>query len=149
MIAPSASHPGASAFAFYDFGGLRYLRRPAERPGLTLHFTHATGKEARSTHFLLYLYACLLAQAGNFGLAQMAENADIPYHQLLWCNTWYIRENTLRAAFGAMVNYHHGLPLSQTWGGGLLSSSDGRAFRSPARCASPPPCRAISAMARG
>ena len=92
------------------------------------HFTHAAGKEARSTHFLLYLYACLLAQAGNFGLAQMAENADIPYHQLLWCNTWYIRENTLRAAFSAMVNYHHGLPLSRAWGGGLLSSSDGQRF---------------------
>ena len=91
-------------------------------------FTHAAGQEARGSHFLLYLYACLLAQAGNFGLAQMAENADIPYHQLLWCNTWYIRENTLRAAFGAMVNYHHGLPLSQAWGGGLLSSSDGQRF---------------------
>jgi hypothetical protein len=92
------------------------------------HFTHATGKEARSSHFLLYLYACLLAQAGNFGLAQMAENADIPYHQLLWCNTWYIRENTLRAAFSTMLNYHHGLPLSRVWGGGLLSSSDGQRF---------------------
>jgi TnpA family transposase len=92
------------------------------------HFTHAAGKEAHSTHFLLYLYACLLAQAGNFGLAQMAENADIPYHQLLWCNTWYIRENTLRAAFGAIVNHHHSLPLSRSWGGGFLSSSDGQRF---------------------
>ena len=92
------------------------------------HFKHASGNEARSAHFLLYLYACLLAQAGNFGLVQMAENADIPYHQLLWCNTWYVRENTLRGAFSAMVNYHHGLPISQLWGSGLLSSSDGQRF---------------------
>ena len=47
------------------------------------HFKHAAGGETRSAHFLLYLYACLLAQAFNFGLAQMAENADIPHHQLV------------------------------------------------------------------
>lgn len=105
------------------------------------HFKHAAGNEARSANFLLYLYACLLAQAGNFGLAQMAENAYIPYHQLLWFNTWYIRENTLRAAFSAMVNYHHGLPLSHTWGAGFLSSSDGQRFpvSSKVRIATPLP----------
>ena len=58
----------------------------------------------------------------------MAQNADIPYHQLVWYTTWYIRENTLRGAFTAMVNYHHRLPLSQVWGGGFLSSSDGQRF---------------------
>jgi TnpA family transposase len=92
------------------------------------HFKHAAGGEARNADALLYLYASLTAQACNFGLAQMAQNADIPYHQLVWYTTWHIRENTLRGAFTAMVNYHHRLPLSQVWGGGFLSSSDGQRF---------------------
>jgi TnpA family transposase len=42
--------------------------------------------------------------------------------------TWYLREETLKAAFTALVNYHYHLPLSQLWGSGILSSSDGQRF---------------------
>ena len=42
--------------------------------------------------------------------------------------TWYLREETLRAAVTALVNYHYQLPLSQAWGSGTLSSSDGQRF---------------------
>ena len=92
------------------------------------HFKHATGGNRRNPGFLHHLYACLWAQAGNFGLSQMAQNTGIGHQQLLWCNTWYIREATLRAAYSAMVDYHHALPLSQSWGSGMLSSSDGQRF---------------------
>jgi TnpA family transposase len=34
----------------------------------------------------------------------------------------------LKAAIIALVNYHHHLPLSQHWGSGILSSSDGQRF---------------------
>jgi TnpA family transposase len=92
------------------------------------YFKHATGSDSRSPDILLHLYACLLAQAGNFGLSQMAQNTGISHHQLLWCNTWYIREATLRGAYSSMVDYHHALPLSSAWGSGMLSSSDGQRF---------------------
>ncbi|MEK6571291.1 MAG: transposase, partial [Bacteroidota bacterium] len=77
---------------------------------------------------LTHLYAGLLAPACNFGLEQMAQITDIPYHRLSWCTTWYIREETLRSAITAIINYHHHLPLTQSWGGGTLSSSDGQRF---------------------
>jgi TnpA family transposase len=47
---------------------------------------------------------------------------------LAWCTTWYLREETLEAAFTTLVNSHHTLPLSQAWGSGILSSSDGQRF---------------------
>ncbi len=71
------------------------------------HFKHASTGASCTGNSLLYLYACLLAQAGNFGLAQMADSSGIPYHQLVWFNTWHVRENTLRDAYTAMVNYHY------------------------------------------
>jgi len=72
------------------------------------------------------LYASILAHACNFGLEQMAQSTDISYRQLAWCTTWYMREDTLEAAFTTLVNYHHKLPFSQVWGSGILSSSDGQ-----------------------
>ena len=41
---------------------------------------------------------------------------------------WFLREDTLKAACTSLVNYHHQLPVSQAWGSGVLSSSDGQRF---------------------
>ena len=49
-----------------------------------------------------------------------------------------MREETLRDANRVLVNYHHALPLSQVFGGGTMSSSDGQRF----------PVRGKSATAR-
>ena len=38
------------------------------------------------------------------------------------------REETLKAAFSALVDFQHQLPLAEAWGGGTLSSSDGQRF---------------------
>jgi TnpA family transposase len=67
-----------------------------------------------------------MAQACNFGLHQMEDITGISYRKLAWCTTWYIRDETLKAANTRVVNYQHLLPLSQRWGGGTLSSSDGQ-----------------------
>jgi len=58
----------------------------------------------------------------------MEQSSGISYRKLAWCNTWYLRDETLKQAFSAIVDYHHNLPLSQYWGGGTLSSSDGQRF---------------------
>jgi TnpA family transposase len=91
-------------------------------------FHHAGNSESRSQGFLKHLYACIFAQACNFGLEQISQSADIAYDRLAWCNNWYIREETLKAAFTKVVNYQHAQPPSRLWGGGTLSSSDGQRF---------------------
>jgi TnpA family transposase len=92
------------------------------------HFVHAAGADALRPTLLPHLYASIVAHAGNGGLEQMAQSTDISYQQLAWCTTWYLREETLEAAFTTLVNYHHTLPFSQVWGSGILSSSDGQRF---------------------
>lgn len=92
------------------------------------HFEHAGGSEPRSKDLLIHVYATVLAHACNLGLSQMAAVADLTYRRLAWCNNWYVREETLRPAITAIVNFQHRHPLSRAWGGGTLSSSDGQRF---------------------
>ena len=58
----------------------------------------------------------------------MAHSADLTYDRLAWASTWYLREETLKAAVAALVNFQYRQPLAQHWGGGTLSSSDGQRF---------------------
>jgi len=92
------------------------------------HFYHADGSVSRNKDFLLYLYASILSQGCNLGLTKMAQIASLSYDQLIWCNNWHIREETLKDATPALVNFHYHQPLTQHWGGGTLSSSDGQRF---------------------
>jgi TnpA family transposase len=92
------------------------------------HFTHAGGSAPRSPDVLRHLYAAVLAQGCNIGLTKMAQIADLSYDRLAWCTTWYLREDTLKAAVAAIVNFQYHQPLSHRWGGGTLSSSDGQRF---------------------
>ncbi len=94
----------------------------------TKAFTHASGSHSRKPDLLSILYACILAQSGNFGLTQMARMSDFSYQQLVWTTNWYLREETLSAAVTRLVNYHYHLPLSRIIGSGMLSSSDGQRF---------------------
>ena len=94
----------------------------------TDHFEHAAGAEPRTKELLIHIYACIIAESCNFGFDQMEQVSGISYRKLAWCNNWYLREETLKQAFSAVVNYHHGLPLSKYWGKGTLSSSDGQRF---------------------
>lgn len=94
----------------------------------TKHLTHAGGAPSRTNAPTVQLYAAILAQACNFGLANMSEVADLSARQLAWTTQWYLRDETLQAATTAIVNYQHGLPLAGMWGGGTMSSSDGQRF---------------------
>jgi TnpA family transposase len=96
--------------------------------GFSRHLTHAGGGTPRSKDLAVHLYAAILGQACNFGLTKMAQAADLSYRQLAWVTEWYLREETLKAAMTAVVNYQHAQPLARAWGGGTLSSSDGQRF---------------------
>jgi TnpA family transposase len=94
----------------------------------TGRLTHAAGREPRTPNLKVHLYASILAQATNLGPVRMAELSDLSYRKLAWATNWYLREESLKAAVAAIVDFHHGLPLSKRWGGGTLSSSDGQRF---------------------
>jgi TnpA family transposase len=89
---------------------------------------HAADATALRPAQLPHFYASVLAHACNFGVEQMEHLTDIAADHLTWCTTWFLREDTLKAAVTGLVNYHHHLPLSQAWGSGMLSSSDGQRF---------------------
>jgi TnpA family transposase len=48
----------------------------------------------------------------------MAELAGLSYRKLAWCATWYLREDTLKAALAQVVNFQHRQLLAQAWGSG-------------------------------
>jgi hypothetical protein len=99
------------------------------RTGFLDCFTHAGGrKHARSVDLKRNILSVLIANATNLGLARMSEACGIPYDVLRWTQEWYVREETLREANTCVVNHHHALELSQVFGGGTMSSSDGQRF---------------------
>lgn len=99
------------------------------RTGFLDCFTHAGGrKQARSADLKRNILAVLIANATNLGLTRMAEACGVPYDVLVWTQEWYVREETLREANTVIVNHHHGLALTQVFGGGTMSSSDGQRF---------------------
>ena len=91
-------------------------------------FEHLNLAQNKDSNSWLSLYSCLLAQACNLDFQQMATSTGLLYRRLCWFNNWYIRDETLRSANNALINYHYDLPLSHLWGGGMLSSSDGQRF---------------------
>jgi hypothetical protein len=98
------------------------------RTGFTDHLVHAGGKVARPPELKRNLLYVIIAEATNMGLGAMAESCGVPYDVLAWTAEWYFRAETLEAANAAIVNYHHRLPMTQAFGTGTLSSSDGQRF---------------------
>jgi Tn3 transposase DDE domain-containing protein len=96
--------------------------------GFSQYLTHAGGGQPRTDTLLLHLHAAVLAQGSNMGLVEMAHSAGLPYGRLAWTSTWYLREDTLKAAVTALVNFQYRQPLARHWGDGTLSSSDGQRF---------------------
>ena len=75
------------------------------------------------------LLAALIAHGTNLGVAAMAGSIEgMTPDRLHHASQWFLREVTLKAANKAVVDHHHALPFSVTWGDGTLSSSDGQRF---------------------
>jgi len=98
------------------------------RTGFLDRFTHAGGAKPRSPELKRNLIAVLIAQATNLGLARTADACGIACDTLAWTQEWYVREETLRAANLALIDYHRQLPMTALFGSGTLSSSDGQRF---------------------
>jgi TnpA family transposase len=97
------------------------------------HFTRVfrplSGYESRGGSVYPTLLAAIIAHGTNLGIAAMGQSAQgITADMLQHVSQWFLREETIKAANAALVDYHHGLPLSAAWGPGMASSSDGQRF---------------------
>jgi len=104
--------------------------------GLRQHFTHLNERHAasgRDPHVDTALFAAILAHGLNLPLTTMAEATEIPYHERTHVSDWYLREETIRHAIVALVDYHYTLPLSATFGPGTTAMSDGIRFEVSSR----------------
>ena len=91
-----------------------------------VHAAHTS--EPRTTRHASRLLAALVANGCNFGHATMARIAGFSPDELAWTHNWYLRTETLRAANTRIVDYQIQQPITQAWGSGTLSSSDGQRF---------------------
>jgi TnpA family transposase len=102
------------------------------RTGYMTALTHLTGRRPPSAAHLAEirpaLFAVLVAEATNLGLATMARGSGISESQLTRVHDWYFREETLRQAITRLLQYHQTLPLTPYFGSGTTSSSDGMRF---------------------
>jgi len=98
------------------------------RTGFTERLTHAGGMASRPPDLRRNLLYVIIAEATSMGLSAMAESCGVSCDTLAWTAEWYFSEETLEAANAAIVNYHHQLPMPQSFGTGTLSSSDGQKF---------------------
>ncbi len=85
----------------------------------------------------ILMFAAILAHGLNLPLTTMAESTDIPYHELTHVSDLYLREETIRRAITAVVDYHHSLPLASSFGPGTTAMSDGIRFEVTARSLHP------------
>jgi len=125
-------------------GGKRKPRQGAVacRPGPLTELLHEVGRRTGFAHAFTdlrsgkpvenesALLATILADGTNLGLERVANaSQDVTKAQLAWIHTWYLCEETYRAALGAIINAHHAEPMAAIWGSGETSSSDGQFFR--------------------
>jgi len=97
--------------------------------GLTKAFEPVVGYEPRGEALRAPLLAAVVAHGTNLGIAAMGHSAEgIAISQLQNVSKWFLREDTIKAANAALVDFHHRLRLSFVWGDGTKSSSDGQRF---------------------
>ena len=97
--------------------------------GFLDELVHATHRpEPHNPEHASRLLAALVANGCNFGHATLARIAGFSPDKLAWTHNWYLRNETLRAANARIVNYQIQQPITEAWGSGTLSSSDGQRF---------------------
>jgi TnpA family transposase len=92
-------------------------------------FQPLQGYEARQEVLLSHLLAAVIAHGTNIGLFGMGHSTDsVTVDQLRHASRWLIREQTLNAANRELIATHRQYPITEVWGDGRRSSSDGQRF---------------------
>jgi len=97
--------------------------------GFAKHFSPLHGQKGKPKIYYKTLIASIISQATNLGIVTMQDcTTDITVEMMRYVSDAYIREETIKAANAEIVNKHSTLQLSQVYGKGSLSSSDGQRF---------------------
>jgi TnpA family transposase len=99
-----------------------------------LHFTHhfmlPAQSEPREAEQICTILATIMAHGCNIGPYTMARLTDgITYRQIKQVTDWQLSEEAQRQALAQLVNAISRLDVTQAWGEGRTSSSDGQRFR--------------------
>jgi len=87
------------------------------------------GYKSRISNLYITVLANLIAQGTNLGIAAMANSVEgVTADMLQHVNQWFFGFETQNAVNTTLVDYHRSLPLSNLYGTGELSSSDGQRF---------------------
>ena len=91
------------------------------------HFITAT--ETPDAQQVCEILAAIMAHASEIGTYTMAQIIEgISYHRLKQISDWQLHEDNQRSALAVIVNAISQLDISQAWGDGTTSSSDGQRF---------------------
>jgi len=95
----------------------------------TREFRPLGGYKPRAKNLYITILANLIAQGTNLGIAAMANSVDnLSVDMLQHANQWFFSQESQKAANKVLVDYHHSLPLTELYGKGEMSSSDGQRF---------------------
>jgi TnpA family transposase len=83
---------------------------------------------ARNPNHQKLKYAALFCNACNVSITDLARSSELDYQSLWWVTHNYFSEENLKKANNIVVNRHHKEWLSNYWGNGTFSSSDGQRF---------------------
>lgn len=98
--------------------------------GFSRKFEPVARHESRPRNFYQTLIASIISQATNLGVVAMSSSVNgMTLDMLRHVLRNFIREETITAASGIIVDAHHKLPLSSIHGKGTISSSDAQRFK--------------------
>jgi hypothetical protein len=96
----------------------------------TYHFMTPAQQNQREAGPICTVLATLMAYGCNVGPYTMAQLTDgITYQQIKQVTDWQLTEEAQRQALAQLVNAISKLDVTQAWGAGKTSSSDGQHFR--------------------
>lgn len=91
--------------------------------------THQTTGRPLEDEEALPVLAAILASGLNIGFTAMAKASAFSERQLAWAADWFLHDDALQAMLVKLDNFILHQPLSQAWGDGTRSSSDGLRVR--------------------
>ena len=86
------------------------------------------GDSSRNSERDSLQYAALMSNGCNIPLADLARSSDLDYQALWWVANNYFSDENVKNSNNIVVNFLHKQWLSEYWGDGTLSSSDGQRF---------------------
>jgi TnpA family transposase len=95
----------------------------------TRHFMTSLHQNKRKIEDICIILATIMAHGCNIGPYTMSRLTEgISYHQIKHISDWQLTEESQRNALAEIVNAISNLDVTQIWGEGKTSSSDGQRF---------------------